>query len=197
MNEHHSNAWLSQRSISGVLVMVLVVASFSLGYYLSGTKGPETDHKAHQEASVAQTSQPKTDPVKKSVQPTVWTCSMHPQIRLPKPGKCPICFMDLIPLESDKTEDSHAEPMRYTMSESAKKLAEVATTAVKREPAKVNVRMFGMVSEDETRIATLTARIDGRLDEIYVNFTGERVNKGDPMVGLRPLGSGKIVAKGK
>src|SRR4030095_15584110 len=30
---------------------------------------------------------------------TEWTCSMHPQIRLPRPGQCPICFMDLIPVK--------------------------------------------------------------------------------------------------
>ena len=27
-----------------------------------------------------------------------WTCSMHPQIRLPNPGSCPICGMQLIPV---------------------------------------------------------------------------------------------------
>ena len=30
---------------------------------------------------------------------TIWTCSMHPQIKQNKPGKCPLCGMDLIPLE--------------------------------------------------------------------------------------------------
>ena len=68
------------------------------------------------------------------------------------------------------------------MSEAAKKLAEVETAAVKRDHAKVEVRMVGLVYEDETRIASLTSRVDGRLDEIYVNFTGSLVNKGDPMV---------------
>ena len=29
---------------------------------------------------------------------TIWTCAMHPQIRMDHPGKCPICGMDLIPL---------------------------------------------------------------------------------------------------
>jgi len=68
------------------------------------------------------------------------------------------------------------------MSEAAKKLAEVETAEVKREAAKVIVRMAGMVNEDETRVAALTSRVDGRLDEIYVNFTGVTVNVGDPMV---------------
>ncbi len=110
-----------------------------------------------------------------------WTCSMHPQIRLPHPGKCPICFMELIPVAS---EDGGADikQTQYSMSEEAKKLAQVETTVVKREPAKVTVRMVGLVYEDETRVASLTSRIDGRLDEIYINFTGVQVKQGDPMV---------------
>ena len=28
----------------------------------------------------------------------VWTCSMHPQIRLSNPGRCPLCGMQLIPI---------------------------------------------------------------------------------------------------
>ena len=32
---------------------------------------------------------------------TLWTCSMHPQIKLPHPGKCPICGMDLIPVKTE------------------------------------------------------------------------------------------------
>lgn len=53
--------------------------------------------------------------------PTVWTCSMHPQIRQPGPGACPICGMDLIPLERDPTEDDG--PRRMSMSESSRALA--------------------------------------------------------------------------
>ena len=30
----------------------------------------------------------------------IWTCSMHPQIRMDEPGKCPICGMDLVPGKS-------------------------------------------------------------------------------------------------
>jgi Cu(I)/Ag(I) efflux system membrane fusion protein len=107
---------------------------------------------------------------------------MHPQIRLPKPGKCPICAMDLVPVASSDIDSANVGPARYTMSETAKKLAEVETAKVTREQAKVVLRMEGMVYEDETRIAALTARVDGRLDEIYVNFTGTRVRKCDPMV---------------
>src|SRR5690349_8557000 len=33
---------------------------------------------------------------------TYYTCSMHPQIMQDKPGTCPICHMDLIPVNRSK-----------------------------------------------------------------------------------------------
>src|SRR3990170_1263835 len=39
----------------------------------------------------------------------VWTCPMHPQIRQPKPGKCPICFMDLIPVNLEHTDSTERQ----------------------------------------------------------------------------------------
>src|SRR5690554_6314702 len=48
---------------------------------------------------------------------TVWTCSMHPQIRQNEPGQCPICGMDLIPLEDE--DDDGADPAVISMSATA------------------------------------------------------------------------------
>lgn len=73
-------------------------------------------------------------------------------------------------------------PVRYAMSEEAKTLAEVQTAEVKRARAVKRLRTVGMVFDAETRIATLTARIPGRLDAVFIDFTGVKVNEGDPMV---------------
>ena len=106
---------------------------------------------------------------------------MHPQIQLPKPGKCPICFMDLIPME-----DSGGDlgPRQLKMSQAAMALANIQTTPVARQTVTRNVRMVGKVEYDETRLAYITSWIPGRLDRLYVDYTGVRVNKGDHMVYL-------------
>ena len=44
----------------------------------------------------------------KAIEDEIWTCSMHPQIRQPEPGDCPICGMDLIPLEAN----NNSNPLR-------------------------------------------------------------------------------------
>lgn len=108
---------------------------------------------------------------------TLWTCSMHPQIQLPQPGSCPLCGMDLIPLEADEGGD--LDPGTFTMSEAAKQLARVQTAVVERRRVTREVQMVGKVDYDETRVEDITARFPGRLDRLYVDYTGVPVRAGD------------------
>ncbi len=164
-----------------ILVVVLIVVVFAIGRYWPS--GDETKPSATQTGvSVAdQHDHDAGKPVKDAKKPGLWTCSMHPQIKLPHPGKCPICFMNLVPLETGGGQ-SDVSLTQYSMSNTAKKLAEVETAEAKRERAKVTIRMVGMVVEAEPRVAALVSRVDGRLDEVYINYTGEQVVKGQPMV---------------
>ena len=68
---------------------------------------------------------PKSADSSKVTQNTQWTCSMHPNVKLPDPGQCPICFMDLIPLEDNR--GSTDAPV-LTLSKNAEQLAADFTT---------------------------------------------------------------------
>lgn len=108
---------------------------------------------------------------------TLWTCSMHPQIRQPKPGKCPICGMDLIPVA--KT----AGGMRtLAISSESKALMKIETTPVEQRYVTHEIPMVGRVDYDETRLGYITAWVPGRLDRLYVDYTGVEVKKGDHLV---------------
>ncbi|MCW3788686.1 efflux RND transporter periplasmic adaptor subunit [Plebeiibacterium sediminum] len=111
---------------------------------------------------------------------TVWTCSMHPQIKQDNPGLCPICAMDLIPRSSMKGGE-HADPNEIVMSESAAKLADIQTTKVVLDEPVKSIYMQGKLNIDERRIAELTARFGGRIEELFVNFTGQEVRKGQKL----------------
>ncbi|MDP0497684.1 MAG: efflux RND transporter periplasmic adaptor subunit [Verrucomicrobiota bacterium JB024] len=110
-------------------------------------------------------------------EPEVWTCSMHPQIRQPGPGKCPICGMDLIPVESSASSDDGERTL--TMSESARALAEIQTTSVARTYPKAEIRLVGKLEYDETQVRSLTARFPARIDRLFVNYTGMPVQAGE------------------
>lgn len=107
---------------------------------------------------------------------TIWTCSMHPQIRQDGPGSCPICGMNLIPLEQEKSEAIDVNAVM--LSASAKKIAEIETSVVQKGVPIKKVSLSGMVKPDERRIHELTAHFPGRIEQLFVNFTGQKVRKG-------------------
>lgn len=113
--------------------------------------------------------------------PTVWTCSMHPQIKMDKFGQCPICAMDLIPLEAMESGGDNVDPNEIVMTESAAKLASIQTMVVSKGVPEKTVYLQGKVQADERNIAELTARFGGRIEKLFVNFTGERVSKGQKL----------------
>ena len=107
-----------------------------------------------------------------------WTCSMHPQIRQPKPGQCPICAMDLIPVAAPAAGD-FLGPRQLRLSPAAQQLASIQTAPVERRFAPVETRMVGKIAVDETQVRTIAAWVAGRIDRMYVDYTGVRVEEGD------------------
>ena len=114
---------------------------------------------------------------------TFFYCSMHPQISQPKPGKCPICGMALVPMAKERAGEE-ADFRGVTMSLRARKLAEVESVPAARKFVSAEVRMAGKIEYDETKISWITARIGGRLDRLYVDYTGVSVKKGDHLAEL-------------
>jgi membrane fusion protein, copper/silver efflux system len=107
---------------------------------------------------------------------TVWTCSMHPHIRMDKPGDCPICGMDLIPL--GQSGDASYNPDAIHLSREAAQLASVMTTVVTSKKAEKEVRLYGKVKVDERLLQSQVAHVPGRIERLNVNFTGETVKRG-------------------
>jgi len=108
----------------------------------------------------------------------IWTCSMHPQIRMNEPGSCPICGMTLIPLDTKEVAD---DPNAYQMSESAMKLANIQTIVVGKGDASKEIRLNGKVQVDERNAYSQSTHIPGRIEQITVNFTGEKVGRGQAL----------------
>ena len=106
----------------------------------------------------------------------IWTCAMHPQIRQEEPGNCPICGMELIPVISG-TESIGADEIQ--LSPAAAQLANVETVEVKEAVPTKEIYFPGKVQADERMIRTITSRFPGRIERLYVSFTGEEVSRGD------------------
>lgn len=113
-----------------------------------------------------------------------WTCSMHPQIRQDKPGKCPICAMDLIPVRKSSFSDEAIDPNAIQLSEEAVALADVQTSKISRQNPVKQVRLYGKIVPDERSLQSQTAHVSGRIESLNVDFTGETVRAGQTLATL-------------
>lgn len=150
-----------------------MVAAFIVGIWVGRfafSSASTHNHSAEASGMVENITQEATEP-------TIWTCSMHPQIQQSAPGKCPICGMDLIPLVRDASADDG--PRVLSMSEASRALAEIQTSKVIQEYPEAEIRLVGKLDYDETREKSLTARFPARIDELFVNFTGIPVKTGE------------------
>ncbi len=151
--------------------LVLAGLAFALGGIVFGSGGGEAPrggapggHEGHAHAQ-------------EGAEATTWTCSMHPQVRQPEPGLCPLCNMDLIPLSD--LAGAELPPNRVALSERARALAKIRTAKVERAPsAGVEVFLAGRVEADETTLSAVTSWTRGRIDRLDVKSTGEVVREG-------------------
>ena len=113
-----------------------------------------------------------------------YACSMFCVPPLPEPGKCPVCGMDMVEVNDDTTGGNGSDAPRLAVSANARALAEIRTAPVVRQYVTVDVRLVGKVVVDETRRKTITTWVPGRIDHLFVDYVGVRVNRGDTMVKL-------------
>lgn len=144
-----------------IIYIAILALGLLLGWlFFGGTAYNET---AHNHDAVA-----KTNPM--------WTCSMHPQIMQPEAGDCPICGMDLIP--ADKSSDGLLAD-QFKLTENAMALANIQTSIVGNGKAEDNsIKLSGKIVANEEANAVQVSYFSGRLERLNVNFTGEKVKKG-------------------
>ncbi len=106
----------------------------------------------------------------------IWTCSMHPQIRQPETGDCPICGMDLIPAESG---DDGLTKEQFKMTKNAVALANISTTIVGNKNTVDNsLNLSGKIQENEEANAVQASYFDGRIEKLNITFEGQEIRKG-------------------
>lgn len=153
----------SMRLVGFVLASALLV-------WIGRATGPDStthEHEDHSEAAATGEAE-------------IWTCPMHAQIRMPSLGDCPICGMDLVELVAGDDPG----PRRMAMSPDAVRLAELRTSEVERRFVTRRVRMVGKLALDETAVKTISAWVPGRLERLFVDYTGVDVGEGEHLFEL-------------
>ncbi|MBC7845285.1 MAG: efflux RND transporter periplasmic adaptor subunit [Flavobacterium sp.] len=142
--------------VIGILTMLLAVMM------ACNTKNKE-DHTGHD----------------KSKETTFYTCSMDPQVKEDQPGKCPICHMELTPIKQDNTEANE-----ISLSKQQIQLGNITTQTIAETQGSVTQNYTGVLTTNQEKIKTISARAMGRIEKLYFKTTGGFVAKNMPVYQL-------------
>jgi multidrug efflux pump subunit AcrA (membrane-fusion protein) len=150
--------------LPSLLMMLLLGGGVGIAIQANAVLRAEEEKKKREEEAAKASGKPKV----------IYTCSMDPQIRWDHPGQCPICSMDLIPVSGEAGIAITLEP-RYLQ------LAGILTAPVLHRALRREIRTVGVFEPDETRRKTVPAWVGGRLDRLFVAYTGQKVEVGEPL----------------
>jgi Cu(I)/Ag(I) efflux system membrane fusion protein len=106
---------------------------------------------------------------------TSYTCPMHPQVVQDKPGTCPICGMDLVPITKSGDSDG------LMLTDSQLKLANITIERVGKKSVGQTVVINGQLKVDERQSEVISSRAPGRIENLAVKETGQSIRQGQPL----------------
>jgi multidrug efflux pump subunit AcrA (membrane-fusion protein) len=116
---------------------------------------------------------------------TEFFCPMHPDVIRDEAGSCPKCGMPLVKrLKGQAVRLPDDVMARVQLTPKRVALGGIGTTAVVYKPLEREVRAVGVLDYDETKVARLTARVTGRVDELFAAYTGASIRRGDAIYSL-------------
>ncbi|MEM6467962.1 MAG: efflux RND transporter periplasmic adaptor subunit [Planctomycetota bacterium] len=94
-----------------------------------------------------------------------------------EPGRCPVCAMELV----EATSGGGGDGISVTIEASARRLVGIQTAMSKMGQVTRTIRTIGSIDFDESRLSTISAYIDGRLEKMYADYAGVQVSEGDDL----------------
>jgi membrane fusion protein, copper/silver efflux system len=115
-------------------------------------------------------------------QAEVYTCPMHPEIIRDKPGKCPICGMDLVKKggEENNTPDLNIDFLLQPTNEYV--LSSIPITSIHSANEEIEVEALGKIAYDTKQVGTISARVSGRIEKLYVRYRYQKITSGQKVM---------------
>lgn len=114
-----------------------------------------------------------------AVDPDIYyTCSMDPQVVESKPGKCPICHMELTPVKKSAQQENNDE---LALSPEQMQLGNIKVDTIQNAFVGNHIVLTGTLNFDQTKINDVSARVSGRIEKLFFKKIGDYVTKGAPL----------------
>jgi Cu(I)/Ag(I) efflux system membrane fusion protein/cobalt-zinc-cadmium efflux system membrane fusion protein len=114
---------------------------------------------------------------------TYYTCPMHPTIVKGKPGACPLCGMDLVPVHEEEKEPGPSAGVIKVDPVMVQNMG-VRVVDVKRREITRNVRTIGEVEVAEDQLSVINLRFSGWIEKIYADETGQEIKRGQALFSI-------------
>ena len=107
-----------------------------------------------------------------------YTCSMHPQINEPKPGKCPICSMTLIQVQKSQAAKSD----ELQLSDQQLQLGNIVVDTIGKGVIGNETVLAATLNYDQQKLTSVSSRVTGRIDKLYHKNIGDYIKKSEPLM---------------
>ncbi len=112
----------------------------------------------------------------------LYTCSMHPQIIRDKPGNCPICGMQLVKKEMDAASITGVQLESLLKPTNQYVISTIPVTTIKKEEEVAKIDALGRVEYDTRMIGNISARINGRIEKLYIRYKYQYIKAGQKII---------------
>ena len=113
-----------------------------------------------------------------------YTCPMHPEVISDKPGKCPKCGMDLVLKDAPEKKEEGIKLDDLLKPTNEFVVSEQPVIKVKRENIPTTVDALGTVEYDTRQIGSISSRVAGRIEKLYVRYKYQKVSKGQRILDI-------------
>ncbi|MEQ1634048.1 MAG: efflux RND transporter periplasmic adaptor subunit [Planctomycetota bacterium] len=146
-------------SLPGAVLLVLLIATAEVAFAVGRSQGGT-----------------------ESASGAIYTCSMHWEIRVPEPGMCPVCHMELVVLGSAEAIGGSAHEI--TIDPTVVQNMGVRLHRAERGPMQRSVRAFGELRATETGLFDVALKFDGFVEELFADTLGMRIEKGEALFSI-------------
>jgi RND family efflux transporter MFP subunit len=161
-----------------IAMTVIVVAAIAVWTIPSLRNASDGMHEGHESSATLDSAADAGGEI------LYYTCTMHPSVKSPTPGRCPICNMDLAPVMKSAPADTGAVDLTFHVSGAKQQLIGVTFAPAEHRDVHKIIRAYGRVEYDETRLAVVNLRVGGWVDRLYADFEGKFVRAGQPLFRL-------------
>jgi Cu(I)/Ag(I) efflux system membrane fusion protein len=114
----------------------------------------------------------------------IYTCPMHPEQLGGAPGTCPICGMDLIKKEEERTSsiDINLESLLKPTNEFV--VSAIPVTTIQKKEEQIEIDALGNIAYDTRQVGSISSRVSGRIEKLYVRFRFQKINKGQRILDI-------------